>query len=460
MTNTFVGVGAYPRSCGHCAGGDLCVDVHAGDLVCRGCGSVLRDKLAVDDRMLQLGECGGDVTRFRGRAGGRAQGDFDLAAAERGAARPPAAPAPAPAPAAAFGAAGPASLFLADAAAAAPVRAATLAARAERYERKRRAALDALEQLAARLVLPRHVLDGARGALCAAPPAALDAAFAAARRKTGGAAARERGAADAGGVSGAVAVVHAARKLGFPLSLREVAAACADERASATSTGRAVAAFERALRRDDAEPEARRPQKRAKLRGADGPGAFVARARARFGADALRGCGPPPDDALRCGQVTEGSYWAQRKALVAFLATGRDARPAACAAELADRLAKTLPAAVALAARPKVAAAALYLVAEAHGPAVDDDARKTFLLPALAAAARCGAADGVASLVRAVRKAAIAPRSLDFDLAALPSPVSVSEPFDERPRALDDEPAVVDWTPSLLRELELEPPPL
>ncbi|KAH8061158.1 hypothetical protein JL722_4459 [Aureococcus anophagefferens] len=128
------------------------------------------------------------------------------------------------------------------------------------------------------------------------------------------------------------------------------------------------------------------------------------------------------------------------------------ARPAACGGARGPP--RGAAAAVALAARPKVAAAALYLVAEAHGPAVDDDARKTFLLPARG---RCGAADGVASLVRAVRKAAIAPRSLDFDAAAAVAVPSASPSTSGR--ALDSEPAVVDWTPAP-PELELEPPPL
>ena len=196
------------------------------------------------------------------------------------------------------------------------------------------------------------------------------------------------------------------------------------------------------------------------------PGDFVSRVANRLGVDGVAGCKGPNPNAIACGQTTEAKYWATREALVTFLATGRDLRPQNCAVEVADRAALALPEAAA-GAGPKMAAAALYVVAAKHCDALraDDSALDDFLRPALAKAAYASVAK-LKDLIALFKRHHLHPKSLDFDLPVVPSPVSVLTTFDhttaQSETPTSDQAPVVDWTNELYDHADLfeEPPPL
>ena len=71
----------YPTHCSACRSGDVAVDAQAGDVVCRSCGTVLQDRLEVDDSCTRLENTGGDVTRHRSyHFTAEVEGDVDVEA--------------------------------------------------------------------------------------------------------------------------------------------------------------------------------------------------------------------------------------------------------------------------------------------------------------------------------------------------------------------------------------------
>ena len=71
----------YPTHCSACRSGDVAVDAQAGDVVCRSCGTVLQDRLEVDDSCTRLENTSGDVTRHRSyHFTAEVEGDVDVEA--------------------------------------------------------------------------------------------------------------------------------------------------------------------------------------------------------------------------------------------------------------------------------------------------------------------------------------------------------------------------------------------
>jgi len=156
--NALIRQDTYPTHCSTCRSGDVIVDASAGDVVCRSCGTVLRDRLEVDDSALRLEASGGEMTRFR-QAHVNEANDIDVEALddERKRKRQDEA---------GWGAEGGATLEQLK------------AAEARRRSRVTEA-LAALDVLGDRLQLPEHVRTRARSLLHEASSDALKAAAAA-----------------------------------------------------------------------------------------------------------------------------------------------------------------------------------------------------------------------------------------------------------------------------------------
>ena len=58
---------SFPDACGHCTSRDVIVDTASGDVVCRSCGTVLLERLEVDDSVLRVDAHDTGMTRIRDR---------------------------------------------------------------------------------------------------------------------------------------------------------------------------------------------------------------------------------------------------------------------------------------------------------------------------------------------------------------------------------------------------------
>lgn len=228
--NALIRQDTYPTHCSTCRSGDVIVDASAGDVVCRSCGTVLRDRLEVDDSALRLEASGGEMTRFR-QAHVNEANDIDVEALddERKRKRQDEA---------GWGAEGGATLEQLK------------AAEARRRSRVTEA-LAALDVLGDRLQLPEHVRTRARSLLHEASSDALKAAAAAGRKAT----AAKRPKPEKGDATACAVVLAASQAEAYPLHPDDVARACA-EAMDATSVGRAFTALVKASGGDAAAPAA------------------------------------------------------------------------------------------------------------------------------------------------------------------------------------------------------------
>ena len=195
----------YPTHCSACRSANVIVDQQAGDVVCRSCGTVLQDRLEVDDSCTRLENTSGDVTRHRSyHFTAEVEGDVDVEAldAERKRRRFE--------DQSQWGRnAGPAATLE------------QLRAAEARRRRRVAEAQSSMDALSDRLRLPDHVRARARSLLHdqAAPSDGLKAAASAARGVT------QPGRASAS--QACALVVWAARSSSYPLHVDDVSRACA-----------------------------------------------------------------------------------------------------------------------------------------------------------------------------------------------------------------------------------------
>ena len=195
----------YPTHCSACRSGDVIVDQQAGDVVCRSCGTVLQDRLEVDDSCTRLENTSGDVTRHRSyHFTAEVEGDVDVEAldSERKRKRFE--------DQSQWGRnAGPSATLE------------QLRAAESRRRRRVAEAQSSMDALSDRLLLPDHVRARARSLLHdqAAPSEGLKAAASAARGVT------QPGRASA--AAACALVVWAAQSSSYPLHPDDVSRACA-----------------------------------------------------------------------------------------------------------------------------------------------------------------------------------------------------------------------------------------
>ena len=222
----------YPTHCSACRSGDVAVDAQAGDVVCRSCGTVLQDRLEVDDSCTRLENTSGDVTRHRSyHFTAEVEGDVDVEAldAERKRRRFE--------DQSQWGRnAGPSATLE------------QLRAAESRRRRRVAEAQSSMDALSDRLRLPDHVRARARSLLHdqAAPSDGLKAAASAARGVT------QPGRASAS--QACALVVWAARSSSYPLHPDDVSRACAidiDAKAIQRATSALVEACGQRLVNDD-----------------------------------------------------------------------------------------------------------------------------------------------------------------------------------------------------------------
>ena len=223
----------YPTHCSACRSANVIVDQQAGDVVCRSCGTVLKDRLEVDDSCTRLENTGGDVTRHRSyHFTAEVEGDVDVEAldSERKRKR--------------FEDQSQWGRNAGPSATLEQLRAAE--SRRRRRVAEAQACMDALSD---RLRLPDHVRARARSLLHdqAAPSEGLKAAASAARGVT------QPGRASA--AQACALVVWAARSSSYPLHVDDVSRACLvdiDARAIERATTALVEACGQKIGVDDA----------------------------------------------------------------------------------------------------------------------------------------------------------------------------------------------------------------